>query len=995
MQQIYCDSTKAVLWKPKLLWLFILSMCMGQTFAQSNVTGKVTDLEDNIGLPGVTVAIKGSTKGTSTDMDGNYALSTDGVQNPILVFSFIGKESQEVVVGNQTVINIALANDSQSLEEIVVVGYGTQKKNDLTGSITSITENDFVKGNVSTPEQLITGKLAGVQITSGGGAPGSGSTIRIRGGSSLNASNDPLIVIDGVPIDNNDVSGSANPLSFINPNDIESFNVLKDASAAAIYGSRAANGVIIITTKKGKKGAQTRLSFNSRFSVANNINQVDVLSPSEFIDAVNTYGTASQQALLGTNSTNWQDVIYRTALTQDNNLSLTGNLKGIPYRASVGFLNQNGTLQTSNLKRTSASLGLSPSFLDDHLNLDVNFKVANSKSQFADEGAIGTAISFDPTQPVYASNTEFGEYFNWLDPNGNGIEALGPSNPLAMLNLRDNVGILNRYIGNAKLTYTFHGLPELKAVVNAGFDKSKTDGNDVTSPLVSANSFNNQGSTAFYKQDRNNTTFQAFLNYVKEINQHRFDVMGGYEYQNFIRENETGTDYGKSDVTPLRNYFKTEYRLASQFGRINYGFNNTYLATFTVRRDGTSRFAPDNRYGIFPSAALAWKLNEQFGINDTFSDLKLRFGWGVTGQQDINSGDFPYLAAYTPGQGLLYQFGGAFYDVLRPNPYDAQIKWEETTSTNFGLDFGIRQAKISGSIDFYMKKTEDLINEIDAPAGTNFSNKVVTNIGSLENKGVEFTLNYTPIQKANFTWDLNFNATYNQNKITALTRNDNEDYLGVLTGDVSGGTGAYGQIHSTGYARSSFFLYQQVYDENGSPLEGVFVDQNNDGVISELDRYHYQNPDANYFLGFSSQMTYKNLNFGFIMRSNLGNYVFNNVASGSSSYSSMTGAGNFIFNLNADVKDTQFNSSTGRDRINLSDYFVENASFLKMDNLNVGYDLSSLFKTSKLRANLGFIVQNVFTITNYTGLDPEVQGGIDRNIYPRPRTYSLNLNLNF
>ncbi|MGR3810382.1 SusC/RagA family TonB-linked outer membrane protein [Jiulongibacter sp. NS-SX5] len=991
MRQTF-DYTLKALSKSWLLWALVLNVFSMQAFAQIAVSGTVLDDLDNTGLPGVTVTIKGSTVGTATNLEGQYSIEVPSASS-VLVFSFIGKETQEITVGNQTQINVTLADDSQTLEEVIVIGYGTQKKEDMTGSITSVNERDFVQGNVSTPDQLITGKLAGVQITSAGGAPGSGATIRIRGGSSLNASNDPLIVIDGVPIDNTDLSGSANPLSFINPNDIESFNVLKDASAAAIYGSRAANGVIIITTKKGRKGAATRVNFNSRFSSASNINQVDVLSASQFTDAVNAFGTDTQKSLLGASSTNWQDAVFRTALTQDNNLSITGSLGSMPFRASVGFLNQNGTLKTSNLKRTSGSIGLSPSFLDDHLKVDANLKFANSRSQFADEGAIGTAVSFDPTQPIYANN-EFGGYFNWINQSG-GIEALGPSNPLAMLELRDNLGILNRYIGNVSLNYSFHGLPELKAVVNAGFDLSNTDGNDVTSPLVSANSFNNGGSTAYYKQNRNNQTFQAYLNYAKDFGQSKVDVMGGYEYQNFIRENDNGTSFGNPDVPSRNTYFKTEYRLASQFGRVNYVLSDKYLATVTLRRDGTSRFAPENRFGLFPSAAFAWKMNEEFGLNDVLSDLKLRLGWGVTGQQDIGSGDFPYLAAYTPGQGLRYEFGGQFYDVLRPNPYDAQIKWEETTSSNIGLDFGIRAARLSGSVDFYLKQTKDLINEIDAPAGTNFSNKVVTNIGSLENKGVEFTLNYTPIATSDFNWDVNFNATYNQNKITALTRNEDPSYIGVLTGDISGGTGSYGQIHSTGFSRSSFYLFQQVYDENGSPIEGVFVDRNNDGVISELDRYRYQNPDPNYFLGFSSNMQYKDLSLGFIMRANIGNYVFNNVQSGGSSYASMTGAGDFIFNLNSNVLNTNFSSTTGRDRLLLSDYFVENASFLRMDNINLGYDLTNVLKSGKFQARLGFIVQNVFTVTNYTGLDPEVQGGIDRNIYPRPRTYSLNLNVNF
>ncbi len=1001
MQKSY-DYTLKALSKGGLLWALLLSVCSIQSFAQTQVTGKVTDNLDDSGLPGVTVTVKGTTQGTATDMDGNYKISVPG-SSSVLVFSFIGKQTQEITVGNQNMINVSLVDDSQALDEIVVIGYGTQSKKDMTGSITAVTERDFIKGNVTTPDQLISGKMAGVQITSGGGAPGSGATIRIRGGSSLNASNDPLIVIDGVPVDNAGLSGAANPLSFINPNDIESFNVLKDASAAAIYGSRAANGVIIITTKKGLKGAPVRVNFSSRFSSAQNFNQVDVLSAEEFTNAVNTYGTATQKGLLGASNTNWQDVIYRNALTQDNNLSVTGSLKSMPFRASIGFLNQNGTLQTSNLKRTSASIGLSPSFLKDHITVDLNLKYANNKSQFADEGAIGTAVGFDPTQPVYANN-EFGGYYNWINQSG-GIEALGPSNPLAMLELRDNVGNLNRYIGNARINYTFHGLPELKAVLNVGFDRSNTDGLDVVSPLVSATSFNNGGSTAYYKQDRNNRTFQSYLNYVKDFGSQKLDVMAGYEYQDFIREDDNGTSYGNTSVPDRNTYFKTEYRLASQFGRLNYNLMDKYLATFTLRRDGTSRFAPENRYGLFPSAALAWKMNEEFGISDTFSDLKLRLGWGVTGQQDIGSGDFPYLAAYTPGQGLLYQFGDSFYEVLRPNPYDAQIKWEETTSSNIGIDFGLRKSRISGSVDFYLKKTKDLINEIDAPAGTNFSNKVVTNIGSLENKGVELTLNYTPIQRSTFTWDVNFNLTYNQNKITALTRNEDPNYIGVLTGGIGGGTGSYGQIHSTGYPRSTFFLYQQVYDENGKPIEGVFVDQNNDGIISELDRYRYQSPDPDYFLGFTSQMQIKDFNVGFVLRGNIGNYVFNNVQSGASSYASMTGAGGFLFNLNSNVLNSGFQSTTRREQILLSDYFVENASFLKMDNLNFGYDLTNVIKNSKIQARLGFVVQNVFTITNYTGLDPEVVAidaaartstfGIDRNIYPRPRTYSLNLNVNF
>lgn len=972
--------------------LFVVGLVQS-VFAQRTITGKVTDATDKSDMIGVTVSVKGTTTGTQTDIEGKYSIKVPS-NDAILSFTFIGKISKEVAVGTQSEINVTLEDDALKLEEIVVVGYGTQKKKDLTGSITSVTSTDFVKGNIQTPEQLVTGKLAGVQITTNGGAPGSGSRIRIRGGSSLNASNDPLIVIDGVPIDNAGLSGSANPLSFINPNDIESFNVLKDASAAAIYGSRAANGVIIITTKKGKSGSKTNVAFSTLFSVANKVKNVDVLTADEFTQAVNTYGTAAQKALLGTANTNWQDEIYRTALSSDNNLSLTGSAKNVPYRVSVGYLNQNGILQNSNLQRTSGSIGLTPTLLDKHLKIDLNLKVANNVSNFADEGAIGSAIGFDPTKPVYSSEMPFGGYYQWPNKSG-GIEALAPSNPLALLNLKTDKGILNRYIGNIQLDYKFHFLEDLRAVVNAGFDRSNTDGNKTVDKNVSANALTNGGETGFYTQNRNNQTFQAYLNYVKELSNQRFDIMGGYEYQQFLREEESGTDYGNTAVVPLRYYFKTENKLDGLFGRLNYGLMGKYLATFTLRRDGSSRFSPDTRYGLFPSAALAWNINEELKNSDTFSDLRLRLGWGVTGQQDLTTGDYPYLPVYSPSQGLQYQFGGTFYDLLRANAYDANIKWEETQSSNVGLDFGLRKSRISGSVDVYLKKTIDLINEIDVPAGANFSNRVITNVGSMENKGVELTLNYSPIQKADFTWDLNFNFTYNTNKITALTKNEGDNYIGVLTGNISGGTGAYGQIHTTGYPRSSFFLYQQVYDQNGKPIEGVFVDRNQDGVITELDRYRYQNPDPNYFLGLTSQTNYKNLSFGFVMRSNINNYVYNNVFSGRGSYASMTGAGNVIFNLASDVLNSGFSSNTNRERIILSDYFVQNASFLRMDNLNVGYNLGSLANNKVKNAQLSFIVQNVFTVTKYQGLDPEVAGGIDNQIYPRPRTFSLGLNVNF
>lgn len=977
--------------KPKIAWVLMLVLTGQIALAQSQVTGTVKDGSDGSLIPGVTVLVKGSGNGTQTGMDGRFTLNGVSPES-VLVFSFVGMLTQEVQVGNQTNLDVKLVSDSKVLQEVVVVGYGTQKRQDLTGAITSISSADFVKGNVVTPDQLIAGKLAGVQITSNGGAPGSGSRIRIRGGSSLSANNDPLIVVDGIPLDNSDIKGAANALSFINPNDIESFNVLKDASAAAIYGSRAANGVIIITTKKGNKKDKLRVNFGTLFSASTIAKKVDVLSPEQFKTAVGTYGTDAQKQLLGTSSTDWQDQIYRTAYSTGNNLSLTGALKSIPYRVSVEYTKQNGVLKTSDMSRTSGSLGLTPMLFKDHLKIDINVKASSTKSNFADEGAIGSAIGYDPTQPVHTENEKFGGYFQWLNPQGN-IESQAPSNPVALLDLKGNEAVLKRVIANVQFDYKFHFLPDLRANWNIGVDQSDTDGNEYASPLVSASSFTNNGSTGYYTQSRKNFTNQFYLNYVKQVGIQSINVMAGVENQGFVRENENGTTYGNPDVPAIKSYFKTDYALLSYFGRVNYVLNDKYLATVTVRRDGSSRFAKQNRWGTFPSVALAWKINKEFVRDDIFSDLKLRAGWGITGQQDLSTGDYPYLNAYTPGQGIKYQLGNTFVSVLRPNAYDPDIKWEQTASSNIGLDFGLSKARISGSIDFYLKKTTDLINEIDVAAGSNFSNKVTTNVGSLENKGVEVVLNYTPVSTEFLTWDVSANFTYNKRKITTLTKVNNPTYVGVLVESVEGGTGNYGQVHSTGFEPNAFFVYKQVYNENGTPVEGAFEDLNGDGVITELDRYRYQAAAPNYFLGFSSQLAYKKASVGFVMRSNVGNYAYNNVYSNRGTYQNLTGTGNYINNLSANVLETGFKSRT--DQSILSDYYVQNASFLRMDNINLGYNLDNLFKNKKIRAQLSLVAQNVFVITKYKGLDPEIATGIDKQVYPRPRTYSLGLNLNF
>ena len=667
------------------------------------VKGKVQDDKGNA-LPGASVAVKGTTKGVTTNSNGEFSIEVPNSAS-VLVFTFIGFNTQEVTVGSRANINIALLEDLKTLSEVVVVGYGSQRKRDLTGSITSINSNDFVKGNIATADQLIQGKLAGVQIISNGGAPGAGSQIRIRGGSSLSASNDPLIVLDGVPLDNAEIKGSSNILSSINPNDIESFNVLKDASATAIYGSRASNGVIIITTKKGTKKDAFSVNFSSLFSAGMKTKNVEVLSADQFREAVTARGTESQKVLLGTSNTNWQDEIYRTAYSNDLNLSVTGQLSDIPYRVSIGRNNQNGILKTSGFERISGSLGLSPTLLNNSLKIDANLKVSSTKSNFADEGAIGSAIGFDPTQPVYVENQTYGGYFNWLEKDGK-IVSLAPSNPLALLNLKSNKATVKRIIANIQFDYKIPFLPELRANWNLGVDRSTTDGAESTSNLVSAGSFTNKGSMGYYTQTRNNFTNQFYLNYVKEFAKQTVNVTAGVENQGFIREEENGTSFGNPTVPATKSYFKTDYSLLSYFGRVNYALNNKYLATFTLRRDGSSRFAPENRWGTFPSAAVAWRINEEFKDNETFSDLKLRLGWGITGQQDISSGDYPYLNSYSPSQGIKYQLGNTYYDLLRPNAYDPNIKWEQTASSNVGLDFGFKKSRISGSIDLYKKTTD-------------------------------------------------------------------------------------------------------------------------------------------------------------------------------------------------------------------------------------------------------------------------------------------------
>jgi iron complex outermembrane receptor protein len=967
-----------------------------QLLAQNRtINGRVTDATGK-GVAGVTVSVNGAAVAT-TDADGNYTVSLPPTAGT-LVFSSVGFERQEITVGDQTNVSVTLQNATGSLGEVVVVGYGTQRRRDLTGSVTSVTAKDFQKGVIPTPEQLIAGKVAGVQITTNGGAPGSGSTIRIRGGASLNASNDPLIVVDGVPLTSGGISGAANALALINPNDIESMNILKDASATAIYGSRASNGVIIITTKKGVSG-KPQFSFNSQLSAGQNTRQVEVLSANQFREFINSRGNSDQKAILGEANTNWQDQIYQTAFSQDNNLAVRGSLGRMPYRASVGFLNQDGVLKGGNLKRSSAALNLSPRFFDDHLRVDISLKGAMTNNTFADEGAIGSAVTFDPTQPVTTGSKRYGGFFEWLIPGALTPNSNAPRNPVGLLEQRDDQSTVYRSIGNAQFDYKFHFLPELRANLNLGYDIMQGKGT-VFVPDSAASQYLRKGQNTEYKRGRENKVLEFYLNYAKDIASidSRVDVLAGYSYQDFLDKIYNYADYNAygdliAGSEPNFATDRPQYTLLSYYGRLNYSFKGRYLLTATVRRDGSSRFAEENRWGIFPSVALGWNVRDESFLRDvrSLNTLKLRASYGITGQQE-GIGYYDYISYYNLSSPTArYELGNTFYNMYRPGGYYRDRKWEETSTYNVGLDYGFLNNRISGTVDYYYRETNDLLNNIVQPAGTNFSNRIVANVGSMVNKGVEFAVNVVPVRNSDWNWDVNYNVTFNKNEITNLTIAPDPTFPGNEYGGIAGGVGNTIQINSVGSPRGAFYTYQQVYDAAGKPVEGLFVDRDGNGVINERDRYQYQQSDPRVFMGLSSNVSYRKWNGGFVARANFDNYVYNNVYSNLGRFTAVGGLPNILNNASVNILETGF--SGGNINQLMSDYYVQNASFLRMDNIFVGYNAGKIYRDVSLR--LSATVQNAFVITKYKGLDPEISGGIDNSFYPRPRTYVLGLNLDF
>lgn len=971
--------------------LFSIACAQAQSI---EIKGTVFDSQKEV-VTGASVLIKGTSVGTITDADGKYSIKVPD-KSSILVFSFVGYTPQEIVVGNRKVLDVVFKDDAVLLNDVVVIGYGSVRKKDLTGSVTSVGEKDLQKGEIS-PDRMIMGKVAGVQVTPNGGAPGSGSRIRIRGGASLTASNDPLIIIDGIPVDNAGVAGSPSVLSTINPSDIESMSILKDASATAIYGSRASNGVIIITTKKASYGQKLKVDFSTQFSIASMAEKLDLLSGENIRDIVNNHSKSTDEfkGLVGKHNTDWQKQIYQNAFGTDNNLSLTGAVKAIPYRISLGYLNENGILKTGNIERLSGALNLNPRFFNNHLKIDASVKGSRINNRFANTDAIQTAVSFDPTQPVRAEGFDkYGGYFTWLMPDGN-LKSQALTNPMLLLDTYDNSSNVSRLIATAQIDYKMHFLPELRANLNVGYDYSKGKGK-VYVPEWAPQMASRNGQNQKYGSNKTNKLFEFYLNYAKKFTGIKsfVDITVGYSYQDWLTHTDNYTDYtatGEEFKKPDFPYDEPRNTLVSLFGRLNYTLMNKYLLTATVRRDGSSRFHPDNRWGIFPSFALAWKIKEESFLKNVgaVSELKLRLGYGQTGQQDIYL-YYPYLARYEQSSNVAqYQFGDQFYYMYRPAAYDKDIKWESTETYNAGLDFGFLDNRITGSVDIYLKKTKDLLATVSVPAGSNFSNQLITNIGSLHNKGFEFTLNAEIIKSKDWNWNASFNMAFNKNKIMKLTLVDNDEYEGIPQGWIFGSTGGTVQVHSVGYNAFSFYLYKQAYGEDGKPLEGVYADINNDGKINSKDLVRAKSSEPKMTCGFSTSVSFRNWELSTSLRGSFGNYMYNNMNSALATYSNILSPSKSILNAPASVLESGFYLNQP-----LSDYYLENASFVKMDNLSLSYNFGKVFHTNvNIRSTLS--VQNVFTLTNYSGLDPEIAGGVDRSFYPRPRTFTLGFNINY
>ena len=1007
------------------------------SFAQSNaIKGHVKDASGEP-IMGATITVNGKAVGI-TDMDGNF--SVDAAPGAKITFTYLGMTPQTVKASSN--MNITLEDDSKALNEVVVIGYGVAKKSDLTGSVTAIKPDSKNKGVVVNAQDMLTGKVAGVNITSNDGTPGGGAKIRVRGGSSLNASNDPLIVIDGLAMDNDGVKGLSNLLSVVNPQDIESFSVLKDASATAIYGSRGSNGVIIITTKKGRKGQKPTVSYSGSITISEKKNTIDVLNADEFRATVEKlYGKDSEAySALGTANTNWQDLIYRTAISHDHNITVSGAAKSLPYRVSVGYTDQQGIVKTSDFKRATASLNLNPSFFQDHLTLNLNAKGMYARTLYTDGSVVSAAVRMDPTQDPYNFTSEYhknqlrdkdgnslldqtlknyGGYFQWSKKAEYGDNTwpftfdstTQMPNPLSLLDQGSQIAHSRSFIGSADIDYKVHGFEDLRLHATLGADISK--GRQSQSFATSCTNALYYGSYGGEEILKRNLSLSAYAQYYKDFNKiHHFDIMAGYEWQHFWRSKnndyvgyypETNNDASLAGTerphTPYSE--KSESYLVSFFGRANYTLLDRYFLTATVRDDGSSRFK--EHWAWFPSFAFAWKANEEAFLKNAnwLSDLKLRLGYGKTGQQAGSIGDYEWIPSYSISTGTngFYPVTGTG-ELYRPNNYRPDLKWETTSTYNVGLDWGIMDQRLSGSVDWYYRKTTDLLNYAPLSSMAGYKNQAWQNIGSLKNTGVEAAITWRAIQTKDWFWTMTYNFTYNKNKITDLNGVSENGAPVVNTNiKVGDGSGAYLQANQVGYAMNSYYVYQQVYDKNGKPIENCVVDRNGDGKINESDKYLYKSPAAPVTMGFSSRLEYKNWDFGFSLRASLGNYVYNNVEQSMSNMNTGEWFSNSLKYFSNRMKSTvERNWQTYEITSKLSDYYVKNASFLKCDNITLGYSFNNLFKSSGWHGLSGrayATASNVFTITNYDGLDPEVGDGNDNNLYPRPFSVVVGLSLNF
>ena len=1003
MKQVNLRICRTIL--PLLLGLFL---SVGVYAQNITVKGHVKDALG--GVIGANVVEKGNTtNGTITDLDGNFTLTVP--QGATLVVSFIGYKSQEVAAAPSVVVT--LQDDAELLETVVVIGYGSVKKNDLTGSVTAIKADEINRGAITSPDQMLQGKVPGLLVTPASGDPTGGATIRIRGAASLYASNDPLIVIDGVPVTSEGGAGMANPLASVNPNDIESYTVLKDASATAIYGSRASNGVIIITTKKGT-GDKMKVSYNSSYSLKQNTSTLEMMTGDQYRQYIkDVYGENDPRlGMMGNANTDWQDLIYRTAFSTDQNVSLYGNAKGVlPYRVSLGYTYDQATLKEGDNQRANLGISLSPKFFQDHLSVNVNLKGIYNRANYPNSGAVGSAVDFDPTQSPYfydangnIDTSKAGGYFNWINADGS-ANTMASINPLSQLYDNYNVNDTWRSMGNVQLDYKIHGFEDLRVNLNLGYDLARTEGTKY-SELGSILSMRNGAQDCYenYANNNANTLLEFYANYNKEFGIHHLDVMAGYSWQhNYVKyDNIQYYNNDRSNVYLDNPTDRKEYYLVSFFGRVNYSLNSKYLFTVSLRDDASSRFSKSNRWGLFPSAAFAWNIAEENFLKESdtpISSLKLRLGWGQTGQQDIGIDRcYAYQAKYTQSSALATRipWGNGYIYTLAPNAYNPDIKWETTETYNVGLDFGFLKGRINGTIDAYLRKTKDLLNDVTTPMGVNFSNKVISNVGDMENKGLEFNLNFIPIERKDMRWTINVNGTWQDTKITKLTNNPTPDYLGVEVGANMGGTGGYTSLYSVGYSPYTYHLYQQAYDENGKPLQNVLVDRDGNGEITAQDRYITDKSiQPKFFYGIGSQFTYKNWDFGFNAHGSVGGYALNRIKMNTATSYSDDYTKGYLNNLSPYCMETGW-TATISEQQKYSDMFLENTTFFRMDDINVGYTFDKI-KNWNGKIRVAASVQNVFTITKYSGLDPELTAvdGVDNNLIPRPRLYTLRLNINF